>query len=173
MSRLSVKLTLDFTCLCTNVMRSDVDMFFLFVCMAYTFMPSVSAASLMRESSRKHDVSSGSYVSCVILQVFGANIPFTRGRYMYGTGIISVIGTSFTFLNVSAASIGNMMVRHIVLLPANISVQSLTAVDDTKDACCQIEIDLCSIVLLCSQPPLVLQAKLPCQQTCSCMSLSC
>ena len=44
------------------------------------------------------------------MQVFGANIPGTRGRYMYGTGIISVIGTSFTFLNVSAASIGNMMV---------------------------------------------------------------
>jgi len=51
-------------------------------------------------------------------QVFGASIPGTRGRYMYGTGIISVIGTSFTFLNVSAASIGNMMVRQIVLLPA-------------------------------------------------------
>ena len=44
------------------------------------------------------------------LQVLGFDIPGTRGRYMYGTGIISVIGTSFTFLNVSAASIGNMMV---------------------------------------------------------------
>ena len=48
--------------------------------------------------------------SIVQVQVFGANIPGTKGRYMYGTGIISVIGTSFTFLNVTAASIGNMMV---------------------------------------------------------------
>ena len=45
-----------------------------------------------------------------VLQVLGFDIPGTGGRYMYGTGIISVIGTSFTFLNVSAASIGNMMV---------------------------------------------------------------
>ena len=81
-------------------------------------MPSVSAASLMHQSSCTHHISSGSCISCVVSQVFGANIPFTRGRYMYGTGIISVIGTSFTFLNVSAASIGNMMVRHTVLLPA-------------------------------------------------------
>ncbi len=106
-------------------------------------MPSVSDASLMHKSSCKHDLSSGGNVSCVISQVFGANIPFTRGRYMYGTGIISVIGTSFTFLNVSAASIGNMMVRHTVLL------QSLTAIDDTKDASCQMLIDLCSIVVIC------------------------
>ena len=71
-----------------------------------------------KSSCKRDDHSSALCVSCVILQVFGANIPFTRGRYMYGTGIISVIGTSFTFLNVSAASIGNMMVRHAVLLPA-------------------------------------------------------
>lgn len=101
-------------------MRSAVDMhcvtcFYVCACM---FMPSVSAASLMHKSSCKHDLGSGGYASCVTSQVFGANIPFTRGRYMYGTGIISVIGTSFTFLNVSAASIGNMMVRHTVLLPA-------------------------------------------------------
>jgi len=99
-------------------MRSAVDVLCLFVYMAYMFMPSVSAASLMHQSSCKHDISSGTCISCVVSQVFGANIPFTRGRYMYGTGIISVIGTSFTFLNVSAASIGNMMVRHTVLLPA-------------------------------------------------------
>ena len=44
------------------------------------------------------------------LQVFGCNIPGTKGRYMYGTGIISVIGTSFTFLTVTQTSIRNMMV---------------------------------------------------------------
>lgn len=43
-----------------------------------------------------------------LMQVLGFDIPKTR--YMYGTGIISVIGTSFTFLNVTAQSIGNMMV---------------------------------------------------------------
>ena len=49
---------------------------------------------------------------CALWQVFGCSIPGTKGRYMYGTGIISVIGTSFTFLNVTQASIGNMMVSH-------------------------------------------------------------
>ena len=53
----------------------------------------------------------------VLLQVFGCSIPGTKGRYMYGTGIISVIGTSFTFLNVTQASIGNMMVSIPFCLP--------------------------------------------------------
>lgn len=47
--------------------------------------------------------------AAVLMQVLGFDIPKTR--YMYGTGIISVIGTSFTFLNVTSQSIGNMMVN--------------------------------------------------------------
>lgn len=46
------------------------------------------------------------------LQVIQLPIPFTGGRLYYGTGVISVIGISFTFLPVAQTSIGTMMVRH-------------------------------------------------------------
>lgn len=45
------------------------------------------------------------------LQVVQLPIPFTGGRLYYGTGVISVIGISFTFLPVAQTSIGQMMVR--------------------------------------------------------------
>ncbi|KAL0033065.1 hypothetical protein WJX79_000796 [Trebouxia sp. C0005] len=73
---------------------------------------------------------------CTCVHVFGANIPFTRGRYMYGTGIISVIGTSFTFLNVSAASIGNMM------SDGNTFIEAYGRILGTQLACCWVAVAL-------------------------------
>ena len=54
------------------------------------------------------------------VQVVGFDIP--RTRFMYGTGIISVIGTSFTFLNVTSQSIGIMMVSLPPLDAVHVSV---------------------------------------------------
>ncbi|DBB13713.1 TPA: hypothetical protein ACH3X3_000728 [Trebouxia sp. C0006] len=73
---------------------------------------------------------------CTCIHVFGANIPFTRGRYMYGTGIISVIGTSFTFLNVSAASIGNMMSG------GNTFIEAYGRILGTQLVCCWVAVAL-------------------------------
>ena len=48
-----------------------------------------------------------------VRQVIQLPIPFTGGRLFYGTGVISVIGISFTFLPVAQTSIKAMMVsRH-------------------------------------------------------------
>ncbi|KAL3148343.1 hypothetical protein ABBQ38_013800 [Trebouxia sp. C0009 RCD-2024] len=82
-------------------------------------------------------------------KVFGRDIPGTKGRFMYGTGIISVIGTSFTFLNVTQSSIKNMLAE------GNTFVQAYGRILGTQITCCWLA------VLLSFMPPRMLKRCFP------------
>ncbi|KAL3137001.1 hypothetical protein ABBQ32_006593 [Trebouxia sp. C0010 RCD-2024] len=86
---------------------------------------------------------------CTVIHVFGRDIPGTKGRFMYGTGIISVIGTSFTFLNVTQTSIKNMLAE------GNTFTEAYGRILGTQITCCWLA------VLLSFMPPRMLKRCFP------------